>query len=115
MPAKKPASLKRQGRETPTKTPLRKPEHGNGALRVGNPGNKGGGRPPDEFKRLCASLASGDATVEQVKTILENATHPAFVSALKWATEHGYGKAKDSLEISGKDGGPIAMTVTFRK
>lgn len=113
--AKKPATLKRQARETPVKSPVVVEQPHGGALRVGNPGNRGGGRKPDEFKKLCAALASGDATIAQVEAILQNSTHPAFVAALKWATEHGYGKAKETLEVSGADGAPLAMTVRFVK
>jgi hypothetical protein len=92
------------------------PQPHGGALNAGGtPGNKGGGRPKDEFKAICQRLASRDETIEAVTKILESPRHPAYLGALKWATENGYGKATETLEVSGKDGAPIAMTVTFRK
>jgi hypothetical protein len=36
-----------------------------------------------------------------VAEILKNKDHPAFIDALNWATNHGFGKAKESLEVSG--------------
>ena len=36
-----------------------------------------------------------------MKAILKNEKHPAFIGALKWATENGYGKAKESVEVNG--------------
>jgi hypothetical protein len=85
----------------------------NGASLVpGNPGNSGGkpgrsGRTPDAFKEMCRELASREETLAAVDQILRDANHPMFMSALKWATEHGYGKAKESLEMSGPEGAPV--------
>lgn len=93
--------------EQPVKVPQ---PHGGALLSGGVPGHiGGGGRPPDEFKKLCRELATRDATIEAVKGILENPAHPAYLGALKWATENGYGKPKESVEVSTKDGGPLAQ------
>lgn len=84
-----------------------RPPRGGAQLPLGNhPANTGGkpgrsGRKPDEFKALCAALASGDMTIAQVEAILGDAKHPAFVAALKWATENGYGKPKETVEQTG--------------
>lgn len=67
------------------------------------PGNKGGGRPPDEFKELCRQLASGEITIANVQKILKNPKHAQFLPALRWATENGYGKPKESIEHSVTD------------
>lgn len=106
---------KRPGKSPTKSAPAKRvPKHGHGALFVGGkPGNKGGGRKPDEFKQLCRALASGDMTVEQVGAILTNRDHPQFMAALKWATENGYGKPKESVELTGKDGGPIQQVWRF--
>lgn len=61
----------------------------------------GPGRPPDVFKQLCRDLASGALTIQAVTGILSDASHPQFMAALKWATEHGYGKPKESVEHQG--------------
>jgi len=77
-------------------------------LRVGNPAG-GGGRPPDAFKAMCRELAC--SAEDGVKIALADNKHPAFLGALKWATEHGYGKPKETLEHTGKDGGAITVQV----
>lgn len=86
--------------KTPKKTPMRKPKHGRGLLRIGGTNKGGPGRPPDEFKELCRQLASGEITIANVQKILNNPRHAQFLPALRWATENGYGKPKESLELS---------------
>jgi hypothetical protein len=81
--------------------------HGGALLHGGMPGNAGGGRPRDEFKALCRELASGEMTVQSLQTILADPKHAQFVAALRYLTEQGYGKPVESVEVSGKDGGPI--------
>lgn len=81
---------------------LETPAHGAGKLRRGNPGNKGGGRKPDEFKALCRELASREETVAAAERILRDPDHPAYLGALKWATENGYGKPHQTIETENK-------------
>jgi hypothetical protein len=73
-----------------------------------HPGNTGGkkgrsGRKPDEFKALCRQLASRDKQFAVAKTILDNpAEYPSlWLGALKWATEHGYGRPTATIEHQG--------------
>lgn len=75
--------------------------HG-GALRNGGTNKGGPGRPPDEFKAMCARLASRNATANRVREILEDKDHPFFMNALKWATENGYGKPTEHVEVDAK-------------
>lgn len=89
----------------PKRTPDRIGPKG-GMLMTGNPGNKGGGRTPDEFKAMCRELASADAVKKRVATILKNPKHKHFVAALKWASEHGYGKPTQPLDVA--PGGTLA-------
>jgi len=86
-----------------------KPSPVNGVeLRVGaHPGNTGGkpgrsGRPPDAFKAICRELVTRNDTLAAVRKILRDPNHPAFIGALKWATEHGYGRPLQRLETDGK-------------
>ena len=78
------------------------------ALPIGNhPDNTGGkpgrsGRPPDSFKALCRELVTRNETLAAVRKILRDPNHPAFVGALKWATEHGYGRPLQRVEADGK-------------
>jgi hypothetical protein len=74
----------------------------------------GTGRPPDAFKAMCQRLASSEDVRKSVAEILQDSTSPLFVGALKWATENGYGKPKESIEHSGPDGGAIQHSVTVR-
>jgi hypothetical protein len=89
-----------------TSVALRPQLHG-GALNTGNPGNAGGGRTPDAFKAMCRELVTREQTLAAVDEILRDKSHPLFMSALNWATNHGYGKAKESLEVSGRGGAPL--------
>src|SRR2546423_1548009 len=89
---------------------LAKPEkipqpNGKGALYAGGvPGHRGGGgRPPDEFKKLCQELASGEKTVESIRKILDDKDHSQFMAAVRWASEHGYGKPSQPLDIGVQD------------
>lgn len=67
--------------------------------------NKGGtGRPPDEFKAMCRQLASSSEVYARVKDILQQPLlYPSlYIGALKWASEHGYGKPKEHIEHTGE-------------
>lgn len=51
---------------------------------------------------MCARLASSTAVRREVQAILRRGSaDPMFLGALKWATEHGYGKPKETHEITG--------------
>lgn len=86
---------------------LVKQPHG-GAIQQGGT-NPNGGRPPDEFKAMCRELVTREATWKAVQAILKDSDHSHYMSALKWAAEHGYGKPTETLEVTGKDGGPIQI------
>lgn len=80
---------------------LRTPKHGKGKLRIG--GNGSGGRPPDKFKAMCRALASSKEVERQVKDILaRGSSDPMFIGALKWASEHGYGRPEQSVDVTSK-------------
>lgn len=87
---------------------LRPQPHG-GALRNGGTNKGGTGRPPDAFKAMCRALAC--SAEEAATTVLGNPDHPAFVGALKWASEHGYGKPSQTIEHTGEGGGPVQVQV----
>lgn len=53
-------------------TEMRTPKHGNGALRVGNPGCAGGtGRPPNELRRLAREGVA--KALPNIQRLAENA------------------------------------------
>ena len=66
----------------------------------GKPGRSG--RPPDAFKATRRELVTRNETLAAVRKILRDPDHPAFVGALKWATEHGYGRPLQRVEADGK-------------
>lgn len=40
---------------------------------------------------------------------MEDPKHPAFIPALRWATEYGYGKPSQTIELTGRAGGPVEL------
>lgn len=73
------------------------------------PGNKGGGRPPNEFKEWMRKLVSRKEVDEQLEKVTANADHEHWMSAVRHATEHGYGKPAQSLEFGGK----VEVVISF--
>lgn len=87
-------------RKTPPETPkLRTPAHGRGKLQSGNPGNKGGGRKPNEFYDLCEK-ATADPT------LWADAKVKQPLGTLGMAAEYTFGKPVQGLQHTGE--------VTFR-
>jgi len=93
----------------PPAAPAKVPQPHGGALNAGGVrGHRGGsGRKPDEFKAMCARLASREATARRVRAILDDADHQHFMRALQWATENGYGPPAQRHEHTGTNGAPI--------
>lgn len=74
----------------------------NRALAGKGPPKGSGGRPRNEWKHALASMASSDEVLYHVRTALEaGPEHPFFAKALEYATDHGMGKATQSIEHSG--------------
>ena len=62
-------------------------------------GKKGrSGRKSDEFKAMCQALASSRAIELTIRNILQDAKHPAFLGALKWASAYGYGRPQETID-----------------
>lgn len=87
----------KSGRKSGTFKPGKDPRRGKGPEK----GAPNAGRPPDKFKELCRELATGEKTVAQLRLILKSKKDPQFMSALRWASEHGYGKPAQPLEHTG--------------
>ena len=71
----------------------------------GNPGNSGGkpgrsGRTPDAFRQRMQELVSSEERIRHIEVVLEDPTHPQFISAWKWATERAYGKAEQAVAVT---------------
>lgn len=104
------------GKKTATKTPGKPFRKGDDPRRgVGKPGRSG--RTPDEFKRMCQELASSESVRTNVLAILASpADYPGlYVGALKWATEHGYGKPTETMKLDAPEGTTLTQFWTFGK
>ena len=62
----------------------------------------GAGRPPEEFRRMCREAVSRLDRFKIAEKVIENPDHPAWLGAFRFLAEMGYGKAKESVEHSGK-------------
>jgi hypothetical protein len=104
------ATAKKSAHKTAKGRPFQKggdPRQGRGP----KPGAPNAGRPRDEFKELCRAMVTREATISRVADILTDPDHPQFMRALQWATEHGYGKADQSLDIQGSVAVPLTIRV----
>ena len=74
--------------------------HG-GALQVGNPGNAGGGRPRNEFRRRLRELVSSEEAMAFLERCLKGEEGAqAAMQAHRYAAEGGYGKVPQQFEVS---------------
>ena len=98
-----------------TKPTLVRQPGGRGALLSGGQlGNKGGGRPRDEFKAKMAALVSSDEAFAYLAECLRGDHGPAvFLAAFKLAADRGYGKVTTHAEPP-DSGGPSEITIIRR-
>ena len=95
-------------KKTPVKTSALVPQPHGGKLKRGNPGNRGGGRPSNEFKATLRGLVDRAEVHAHLVDVLDaGPSHPQFMDVLKYVTEHGYGKASQTVQNVGEGGGPI--------
>lgn len=70
----------------------------------GNEGNKGGGRKPDEFKKLCRELATNPKAITAARKILSDPEHKQWSAVWKIVTEYGYGKPTQQVDVNFEGG-----------
>lgn len=92
----------------PDGVPMQVPAHGNGLLKRGG-SNPGAGRPPNKFRRSMRKLADNKRNRTHLKAVLEKgpedeANTTNFWKALEYATDQGYGKAPQQVELGGSAG-----------
>lgn len=68
-------------------------------LRSGNPGNQGGGDKPKTYKLWLKHLLDSQKHRDTFTAAMEDSTHPAFMAATKHASEFGYGKPAQRVEV----------------
>lgn len=89
---------------------------GRGALLTGGmPGNVGGGRPPDEFKRMLAHLSSRAKTIGALSKILKDPDHKMFMQALEYATDRGYPELANAVRAANVNITNVETKVTIWK
>lgn len=65
-------------------------------------GQPNAGRPPDEWRERLRAMASRDEVLNHVsEVLLAGPDHPYFDRALQYATDHGYGRPKQDIGLSG--------------
>ena len=93
------------------------PQPHGGALLPGAGGGPqpGSGRPPNAFRKALRDLVDREKVHKHLLAVLEaGPNHPQFLDVLKYTTEHGYGKAGQSLEVTGAEGGPVQTQVLIK-
>ena len=84
--------------------------HGGALLNGGIPGNKGGGRPPNEFKQRMAALVSRDDVERYLEECLSGAHGPKiFLQAYEMACNFGYGKPSQPIDVRASE--PLIVKV----
>ena len=71
------------------------------------------GRPPDAWKAACRELASRDEMLERLRQVLDDPEHPAWLSALRFVAEQGYGKARQQLEVTSEAEKPVKQVLVI--
>jgi len=66
------------------------------------PAKGSGGRPPDAWKKLMGRLVNRPSTIKALKKVLRDEKHGAWFGAFKFGAEQKYGKAKESMDVTGK-------------
>jgi hypothetical protein len=90
----------------------RTPAHGKGKLRVGNPGNKGGGKPPNKIREELRGIVD-ERLVKEIKRRLgpkniRKLSDDELVKYLDGLSKYGLGS---KVELAGPDDGPISHGV----
>ncbi len=88
------------------------PQRHGGALSPGNPGNKGGGRPSNEFRARMREIASSGEALAYLKECVRGDHGPMVaIAAFRFAAERGYGKAP--MASDGKTDKPLEVHIDF--
>lgn len=60
----------------------------------------GPGRTPDEWKAMCREAVSRADRFAKALEVLDDPQHPAWLGALKFLAEHGFGKPNQTIETT---------------
>lgn len=87
--------------------PMRTPAHGQGQLRRGNYGNKGGGRKPDEVKRYFLELAQKAQAVADKRLDPDEVEQMSTQDLAKLLDVFGKYSVGTKTTLTGPDDGPL--------
>lgn len=90
---------KRNGLSAKNTVPVKREGKTRG-LRIGNPGNKGGGDTTKAYKIRMRALLDSAKHQAELAAALEDRTSPAFLGALTHAARYGYGVPTQTVEVS---------------
>lgn len=112
------APAKKTGKKTGTRT-MRSPRSGAEIPTGAHPGNTGGkkgrsGRPSSQHREWCRKLIHSPAAEKALRTVLGDDGHKHFAALWKTLAERGYGKAHETIEVTGQSGGPVRHEVEVR-
>lgn len=62
----------------------------------------GPGRPTEAFKAMCAKLLSRKSVVRQIRRVVRDSDHDAWLGALKTLAAYAHGQPTASVEVKGK-------------
>jgi hypothetical protein len=90
-------------------------EKGNKVGKQFQPGKSGnpGGRPKTKYISEALRAALEDGGAEELAKVLLKLGREGLVVAIKEIADRTEGRAKEHVEITGGDGGPIAHTIEF--
>ena len=72
------------------------------------------GRPPDQWKASLRALADRQEVLDHIDAALAaGPSHPFFSRALDYVTDHGYGKAASSIDVTTKGQSLNAQTIVI--
>lgn len=97
-------SPKQKATEAAAQAPVpTQPGRNGGRLRVGNPGNKGGGRPSNEWRNLMSEFSSDPRALASLRRSLRGKNGPlAQIRAYKYVSEQAHGKATQPVAVAGE-------------
>lgn len=93
----------------PSAAPVPQPHGGFLIPGAGGGPQPGSGRKPDWLKAWCDDLLASEESKTQVEAILKDRKHPAFSTMWGKVADRAHGKPKETVEHTGKDGGPIQV------
>ena len=75
-----------------------RPGRSSGRLNTG--GYRGGGRPPEEWRRWCREALNSSKAREALTAVVENQGHPHFPKVMTLLASYAYGKPDQHIDVT---------------